>query len=97
MIANNNRPKTGVAVFRLAGDGLCVTGPVLLALSVRLAAAEILATAPVVAAVAIPVVVVAGVVASSRTVAARLVVDVAAAGPGRWHTLAGQMRRPDLP
>ena len=97
MIASNNRPKTGVAVFRPAEDGLGVTGQVLPALSVRLAAAEILATAPVVAAVAIPVVVVAGVVASSRIVAARLVVDVAAAGPGRWHTLAGQMRRPDRP
>ena len=97
MIANNNRPKTGVAVFRLAGDGLCVTGPVLLALSVRLAAAEILATAPVVAAVAILVAAVVGVVANSRTVVARLVADVAAAGPGRWHTLAGRKRRPDRP
>jgi len=86
-----------VAVFRPAGDGLGVPVQELLALSVRLVAAEILATAPVVAAVAIPVVVVAGVVASSRTVAARLVVDVAVAGPGRWHTLAGQMRRPDRP
>ncbi len=97
MIASNNRPKTGVAEFRPAGDGLGVTVQVLLALSVRLAAAEILATAPAVVAVAIAVVAVAGVVASSRTDAARLVADVAAAGPERWHTLAGQMRRPDRP
>lgn len=97
MIASNNRPKTGVAVFRPAGDGLGVTGRVLLALSVRLAAAEILAMAPVVAAVAIPVVAVAGVVASSRTVAARLVAAVAAAGLGRWRTPAGRMRRRDRP
>ncbi len=97
MIASNNRPKTGVAVFLLAGDGLGVTGQVQPALLVRLAAAGILAEAPAVAAVAIPVAVVVGVVASSRTVAARLAVDVAAAGLGRWHTLVGRTRRPGRP
>jgi len=97
MIASNNRPKTGVAVFLLAGDGLGVTGQVQPALLVRLAAAEILAEALAVAAVAILVAAVVGVVASSRTVAARLVADVAAAGPELWHTLAGRMRRPDRP
>jgi hypothetical protein len=97
MIARNNRPKTGVAVFRLAEDGLGVPVQELLALSVSLAAAESLATAPAVVAVAIAVVAVAGVVASSRIVAARLVADVAAAGLELWHTLAGQMRRRDRP
>ena len=97
MIASNNRPKTGVAVFRPAGDGLGVTGQVQPVLLVRLAVAEILAEVPAVVAVAIPVAVVVGVVASSRTVVARLVADVAAAGPGRWHTLAGRTRRPGRP
>ena len=97
MIASNNRPKTGVAVFRLAGAGRGVTVRAQPALLARLAAAEILAEALAVAAVAILVAAVVGVVASSRTDVAKLVADVAAAGLGRWHTPVGRTRRPGRP
>ena len=97
MIASNNRPKIGVAVFRPAGAGRGVTVRAQPALLARLAAAEILAEAPAVAAVAIPVAAAVVVEASSQIVVARLVADVAAAGLGRWHTLVGRTRRPGRP